>query len=103
MGILLSRIWGLRIFRRGDENLLSPAHQSDSETTGSCESVITCSTPDSAELELNNGGYDMSHSHSNLVQHNPSTPILVERLNQDLLLRYVSRRLETINMHVWGV
>lgn len=85
MGVLLSRLWGLRFIRRRGANPLPSA--SNSDISGSCDSILTYSTLDS---ELDQGeSTPMSHSNSNSVQLSPSpfhaTPI--QRLNQDLLLK----------------
>ena len=82
MGVFLSRLWTLKIFRRGGATPIPRG--SDSDSLESCGSLITCSTLDNAESE-SNGFYP----HSNLLQLSPSPnhgpPI--QKLNQDLLLR----------------
>ena len=95
MGAILSKIWSLRLPRRGDAAPL--ARHSDSDLTDSCESVPTCSTLSSMDMDLNgDDACDMFHSDSNLVQHTSPSPspvhqaVPIMKLNQDLLLRLVA-------------
>ena len=92
MGVFLSRLWGLRLIRRRSTNLLRGRSASGSDITGSCDSVLTCSTLDSSELELDGEDGElmpMSHPYSNLLQPylSPFHAAPIHRVNQDLLLK----------------